>query len=101
MWRGWLRSVLARVLALLLVTTAAVGVTEALISAPAFGCSGTLATVVVAPTTASIAQGQTRQFTQTGTYLLPSCGAGKRGTHSVVATESSAANGTTNLTLMR
>src|SRR5580700_7075592 len=75
MGRSWLRSVLTRVLPFLLVTTAAVGVAEALTSMPAFACSGTLSSVAVAPTTASVAQGGTKQFSATGTYLLPSCSA--------------------------
>ncbi len=75
MGRGRLRSLLTRVLALLLMTTAVVGVAEALTSQSAFACSGTLSSIAVSPTAASVAQGKTQQFTATGTYLLPSCSA--------------------------
>ena len=51
----------------LLVTGAAVGVVEPLMSQPANAL--TLLSITVAPTTASIAAGDTQQFTATGHYL--------------------------------
>ena len=65
-WRGRRLGVVARLLPVALATAVAIGAVETLTSLPA--AAPVLLTITVAPTTASIAAGNTQQFTATGHY---------------------------------